>query len=402
MTRSFTQWLPKCLSRLLLLTLAAPAIATAQNSALTGLRAVYLQTAAGLQALERLPVGQVDLLLLAFMRICGPQQLPADTLLCAGRAAPSLAVGAEQRAFNRALRQRKQQEPALRALASVGGWGGSDGFYAMAASPASRAVFVDSVVRYLQEHNALDGIDIDWEHPGDNGSANGVALGSADDGVHFVALLRELRAALDLLGQQQQRRLLLGAAINVTQPVLRRLDLPTLAEPLDWMFMMSYDYHGGWNRHVGHHAALRPGQPPADDSLVESVQALRQAGVPPHKLMVGAAFYGRAWQGVARPVPGAAAQGVALTPDGALGWAVLSRCCLSSSGEGRAGFVRVRDSSRRADALWHPAKRIYISYESAWALREKARWAREQGLAGIFAWEWGHDDGRLLQALQPN
>ncbi|MBB5205636.1 chitinase [Inhella inkyongensis] len=383
------------LSAALALNLALPARATAPAFE----RALYVSMEAGLAELERLPGGQVDTVLLAFLRLCGPRQLPKDSAACAQRPAHSLTQGAAERAFNQALLKRKQQEGPLQVLASVGGWGGSDGFFEMAASAANRAVFIESVRQFLLAHSAVDGIDLDWEHPGHNGAANGVQLGSPDDGANYLALLRELRSALDALGEQAGRRYRLSIAVNVTRPVLQRLDWPAMAPLLDRIFMMSYDYHGGWNPHTGHHAALRAGTPAQDDSLEESVRSLREAGVPAAKLMAGAAFYARAWQGVAQPQAGAQAQSAAigLHPEGSPGWRELQRCCLSPA----SGFQRRHDHRRAADFLWHPGRRLWVSYESPATLRAKTQWARAQGLGGVFAWEWSQDDGQLLQALQP-
>lgn len=38
----------------------------------------------------------------------------------------------------------------------------------MVSNPASRAVFVNSVIRFLQQYN-FDGLDFDWEYPANRG-----------------------------------------------------------------------------------------------------------------------------------------------------------------------------------------------------------------------------------------
>jgi chitinase len=67
---------------------------------------------------------------------------------------------------------------------AVGGWGLEKEFEAIAADPAIRAVFVQTLVEYAAEYD-LDGIDIDWEYP---------VVGVSDG--NYLALMRELRAAL--------------------------------------------------------------------------------------------------------------------------------------------------------------------------------------------------------------
>lgn len=375
-----------------ILSLCALALCLLNPAAATEpVRGVYLASWEGLQALERLPEGRVNTLLLAFLRLCGPHELPKDRAGCTGKPAHGLSDGAPEAAFNHALRLRKLREPGLRVWASVGGWGGSDGFFPMAASAATRATFIAEVRRYLRAHQATDGIDLDWEHPGGNGAANGVQLGGPQDGANYLALLRELRAALDELGREQGRRYGLSVAVNVQRPVLQRLDWAAMAPLLDHVFMMSYDYHGAWNPRTGHQAALHgAGQ---DDSLEESVQTLRSAGVPAHQLVAGAAFYARAWRGVRSPQAGAAAQGPGLNADGALGWRELKPLLQLP------GWRRGHDAARGADWAWHPQRRVWLSFESPASVRAKAQWAQAQGLGGVFAWEWTQDNGELLQAL---
>ncbi|VTN08239.1 Chitinase A1 precursor [Raoultella terrigena] len=58
----------------------------------------------------------------------------------------------------------RQQNPELKVLLSVGGWG-ARGFSGAAASEESRATFIRSAQEIVAQYG-LDGIDIDWEYPG--------------------------------------------------------------------------------------------------------------------------------------------------------------------------------------------------------------------------------------------
>src|SRR5215213_6411855 len=61
----------------------------------------------------------------------------------------------------------KQRNPSIKLLVSVGGWGG-DGFSDAALTDASRKKFADSVAAFINRYG-LDGIDLDWEYPGQPG-----------------------------------------------------------------------------------------------------------------------------------------------------------------------------------------------------------------------------------------
>ena len=118
----------------------------------------------------------------AFLHVCGPGQLPEDAPKCVGKADFELATSAIDDSFNEAFARLKARAPHIKVVASVGGWGGSDPLFHIADDAAPRAAFAKSAAAFLRAHPAFDGIDIDWEHPTNNGAANGVQLGSLADG----------------------------------------------------------------------------------------------------------------------------------------------------------------------------------------------------------------------------
>ncbi|MBP9077403.1 MAG: hypothetical protein KBG02_11125, partial [Haliscomenobacter sp.] len=65
----------------------------------------------------------------------------------------------------------KRQNPDLQILISIGGWGGSGAFSDAALTPESRSAFTRSAISYMQRWG-FDGIDIDWEYPGQPGAGN--------------------------------------------------------------------------------------------------------------------------------------------------------------------------------------------------------------------------------------
>jgi chitinase len=346
----------------------------------------YILAERGVQVVEQLKPGRVSHILYAFLLICGEGQRPQEAKACEGRPAFSIAPHPDQEVFSAAFQRLKQRDPQVQVLASVGGWGGSDPFFHLAATPQGRAAFIRSSMAWLRAHPGFDGLDIDWEHPGNNGAANGVQLGSPADGERFVALMRELRSALDALGREQGRHLALTVAINTTREQLARMPMGAAAELLDLVFMMTYDFAGPWTKTVGHHTALRSGRPGAD-SLEKSVADLRAAGVPPHKLVAGVAMYGRGFDGVkadgryARPWP---------NDDGSIPFKDIA--ALKAQG--------LKPVFDRASQSWAMVGRgRYVGYDDPRAVRAKVAFAKRAGLAGVFAWELTQDDGQLLDAM---
>ena len=61
----------------------------------------------------------------------------------------------------------KQYNPKLKVMIAIGGWNeGAKKYSDMAVRKESRKAFVDSVVDFLVKHG-FDGLDLDWEYPGD-------------------------------------------------------------------------------------------------------------------------------------------------------------------------------------------------------------------------------------------
>ena len=226
-----------------------------------------------------------------------------------------------------------------------------------------------------------------------------MALGSPADGQGFADLMLDLRAGLDRLTAETGRIYQLTVAVNPIQAITRRIDYRRAAPALDLVFMMSYDYHGGWSERVGHHSTLRPSAPEADDGLETSVQNLVAAGVPKSKLVAGVAMYGRGFSGVSQPRHGATKSGAFPGVDGSVGWAALSRRYFDQQGRALHGYEVRFDPVTQGYALYHPKLQLWIGYDDPRAVMAKGRFVREEGLAGVFAWEWSQDNGALFNAM---
>jgi len=360
---------------------------------------VYVPNWEPAELIERVPPQNLTHVLYAFLRLCGPGQLEKDAAKCAGKKDFEIGTGPVDERFNAAFLRYKQRAPHLKIVASVGGWGGSDPIFHLAGDPARRAVFAASAQRFLREHPAFDGIDIDWEHPGNNGAANGVQLGSPRDGQSYAELMVDLRQALDALTAETGRPYLLTTAVNPMASIVGKINFKDAAKPLDLVFMMSYDFYGTWSPVAGHHTALRASRPEADDSLERAVRNLETAGVPRAKLVAGVAMYGRGFTGVSETRAGTAKTGAYPGGEGAQGYREIAGRILDAAGKGRAGYQSVWDPVTQSWSLYHPALKLWMGYDDPRAVLAKGRYARELGLAGVFAWELSQDNGDLLNAM---
>src|ERR1700722_13173165 len=94
----------------------------------------------------------------------------------------------------------KSTNPRLKVIVSIGG-GMADGFSDAALTETSRALLVDSAVDLLRQFSA-DGIDLDWEYPGQG--VAGIKYRD-EDRQNFTRRLAMLRTRLDAASVAQGR-----------------------------------------------------------------------------------------------------------------------------------------------------------------------------------------------------
>lgn len=138
----------------------------------------------------------------------------------------------------------KKRNPNLKALLAIGGWNeGSIKYSNMAADVSTRRVFITSVIELLSRFG-FDGLDLDWEYPANRG-------GRPEDKQNFAQLLREMRPEFS------RRGWLMTAAVSAGKNAIdTAYDVPTMSQNLDFINVMAYDYHGGWERVTGLNAPL--------------------------------------------------------------------------------------------------------------------------------------------------
>jgi chitinase len=287
----------------------------------------------------------------------------------------------------------KQRNRRLRVLVSVGGWE-ADGFSDAALTETSRKRFAESAVEFLRAHN-LDGIDLDWEYPGQG--VAGIKF-RAEDKQHFTLLLKTLREHLDAASDAEDRsgrnRYLLTIA-SADREYFDHTEMDKLHVCLDWINVMGYDFFNSLTKTTGHHAGLyaSASAAPRDRNADASINQHLAAGIPPDKLVLGVAFYGRGFVGV-NPANNGLNQPYERY-EGDHSYADLAEKLIDKD-----GFVRHWDDRARAPFLWNAATRAFITYDDPQSIRAKAAYVRERRLGGMMFWELSQDrDGELLDVI---
>ena len=171
---------------------------------------------------------------------------------------------------------------------TVGGWTGSQYFSDAVATASSRATFSQNIVNMINLYGA-DGIDIDWEYPGQPGAA-GNDVSSADS-TNLLAFLKLLRSQLGT-----DKVISLATPLNVWygSDGNSLTDVSPFANYIDHILLMNYDVWGasstpGPNAPLNICAGSDSNQPEAN--AVNAVASWMSAGMPASKIMLGLASY---------------------------------------------------------------------------------------------------------------
>ncbi len=311
------------------------------------------------------------------------------------------------------LTEIRKENPHCKFALSVGGWS-ADGFSQGIRTATGRAKLAKSMVA-LVEHYNLDGIDLDWEYPGF--SVAGVEA-HPDDGAHYVLLLQELRERLDglvqteadgadgttgvsraggaddVIGGASSFHKLVTIAVAGDSYYITATPMKELEPYVDYVQIMSYDLRGGFTNVTGHHTNLY--QPQFDltpASADTAVKAYIAAGVPAHKLALGAASYSRQWSGVPNRNNGYGQMAETFGGYGPV-YEYLHKHLIDKS-----GFTRYWDNVAKAPYLFNGE--TFISYDDPKSLKYKLDYIRTHKLYGLMYWEVAdHPNGVLLETLR--
>ncbi|NIY49197.1 glycoside hydrolase family 18 protein [Cedecea colo] len=307
----------------------------------------------------------------------------------------------------------RKQNPRLKVLLSVGGWG-ARGFSGAAASPENRAIFIRSAQEVIKRYG-LDGIDLDWEYP-ING-AWGLVDATEADRDNFTALLNELRQAL---GKEKLLTIAVGA--NVKSPT-EWVDVKAIAPALDYINLMTYDMAYGtqyFNANL-YDSKAWPTVASADKySANFVVNNYIAAGLKPAQLNLGIGFYGRVPKRATEPgidwdKPDAAKNPVTQPYFGAPEKAIFASYGLDLTKDSYFKYNAIvskllNDPQKRFTARWDDDAKVpyltmktsegkdvfAISYENPKSVAIKAEYIKRKGLGGAMFWEYGADDKNQL------
>jgi chitinase len=274
----------------------------------------------------------------------------------------------------------KAQGQGVKVMISIGGWTLSEHFSAIAAHPEKRRRFAQSCNEMVRVYD-IDGIDLDWEYPGFRGNG-----GSAADRQNFTLLLREIRDSLDVLQFQSEKKLLLTAAFGVSPERMRDIEWSQTAHLLDYINLMTYDFYGTDFSVTNHHAPLFSPARGINGYDLHSVvhHLMKQYDVPPGKINIGVAFYGRSMKTLGLPglhVASGKKPDTATFPEDAgapMFYNIINRL---------QQFHYRWDSLAQAPYLQGKNSNTFVTFDDERSVAKKAKYILDHNLAGAIIWD---------------
>ncbi|MDQ3291899.1 MAG: glycoside hydrolase family 18 protein [Bacteroidota bacterium] len=286
----------------------------------------------------------------------------------------------------RKLNALKLKNPNLKILISIGGWGWSDYFSDAVLTPTSRALFARTSVDIIRQYK-LDGVDIDWEYPAMKGEEGNIFR--PEDKQNYTLMFKSVREELNKLEQETGRKYELTAAVGGSKSFIQNTEMDKVQQYLDYIYLMTYDYSGK-NNTVGHHTNLYSAKSEVPGSSADqSVKNFIAAGVPAHKLGLGAAFYGKGWEAGSSKNKGLNQARVKATQGG--GYSDIKDAMINQQ-----GYKRYWDRKAKAPYLFNSESKVFITYDDEKSIKQKCKYIQKNKLAGIFFWEYFRDPKEYL------
>ena len=269
------------------------------------------------------------------------------------------------------------QQHGVKLLPSIGGWNDSYNFPGIAADPVKRQTFISDCLGLIAEYD-FNGVDLDWEYPGY--APHG---GSPADKENFTLLVQELREALDDLSVQTGDDYLLTSCFGASEERMQYIEWENIVPLVDMINLMTYDFHGSWDPESNHHTPLySPAVGNPDWCFHGAFTKLTQEfGVPPQKINMGVAFYGKALANCTE------LYGSHTGYDASTFWEDEGQPLYYNIMKNMDLFVHHWDDQVKCPYLLGNSINTFVTYDDPLSVAHKAQYVMDHDAKGVIIWE---------------
>lgn len=288
---------------------------------------------------------------------------------------------------------------------SIGGWTGSRYFSSLIKTPDSRRKLATTFAKTCRDLS-FDGISIDWEFPGTQGSGCN-QVDPTNDIENYLLFLVELR-------KQVGKTVRISSAVPASgYDAFKGDQSKRLAAALTDITIMAYDYNGpGWSPVTAPNAPLRVCKAEVQSLSVEAaIDLWMRLGFARSQLILGMPTYGYGYKQVKSLPKGKSDDGSPTSLygnfAGAIGGETADRgkdICGVDGGDGGQwlyqelitkkyidakgkkginGWTRYWDACSETPYIYSPSKQLLIAYDDVQSITAKAKLAKRRGLLGI-------------------
>lgn len=270
----------------------------------------------------------------------------------------------------------RKKHPHLKIILSIGGGGCGKVMSAAVATDESFNALVDGMFHALLTYH-FDGIDLDWEFPNVKSPRNERHLHSE--------VFRILRQKMDATGKKYY----LTSAVPDSEWTFSITELDKSHIYLDYINIMTYDMSN--KEYTSHHCAPYPAKGNSSDtgrSVYAAIKAFEKHSIPKEKIIIGAAFYSKKWDGVTGGENGLKAP---VESDVQYGPSISS---LEDNYVDKNGFVRYWDDEAKAPFLYDG--NVFLTYDDTISIGYKCEMVVNEDIAGMMVWELAGDKRQIL------
>ncbi|KAG7783810.1 hypothetical protein KL910_000539 [Ogataea haglerorum] len=278
------------------------------------------------------------------------------------------------------LLQMKELKKGLKVSLAIGGENTNHVFERATSSEGKIERFCQNLVNTMRKHG-FDGIDVDWEFPDPKSTSNLNSL---------IETLKEKLTFAEKENGMLPNTYLLSLALPLDISSLKTYQFETLRNYVTYFNLMGYDITGPWSERANYHSNLYSLETNSTSSVDYAVQYLLSK-IDKSQLILGMPSYGRSFEGMGIGLPFKGCANVAGINQ------EQNQCIVNYHSLPPKDYTEVHNFTAGSSYAYSNKGLGIVFYDCSQAVRQKANYIKNLGLAGGFWWDSYGDNYRVKE-----